>query len=105
MPVSQQQNLQCERAATGGHGNGPVSEAELTIAPGDGMVIISDGVPDMLDGAGADYGLVRLLDDLHELGHLPAAPLTASLMERIYRFSGDMAQTDDVTILTVRRPV
>jgi phosphoserine phosphatase RsbU/P len=78
---------------------------ELTIAPGDGMVIISDGVPDMLDGAGDDYGLVRLLDDLHELGHLPAAPLTASLVERIYQFSGDMAQTDDVTILTVRRPV
>ncbi len=79
--------------------------AELTIAPGDGMVIISDGVPDMLDGAGDDYGLVRLLGDLHELGHLPAAPLTASLVERIYQFSGDMAQTDDVTILTVRRPV
>jgi serine phosphatase RsbU (regulator of sigma subunit) len=79
-------------------------DSELAIAPGDGMVIVSDGVPDMLDASGDSYGLDRLQADLHEVGHLPAAALTATLVERIYAFAGDTPQTDDVTILAVRRP-
>lgn len=77
---------------------------ELEVAPGAGMVIISDGVPDMMNAEGDSYGLDRLLEDLQEVGHLPAAPLTANLVERIYAFSGDTPQADDVTMLVIRRP-
>ena len=77
---------------------------ELAISSGDGMVIISDGVPDMMNATGVSYGLDRLLNDLHEIGHLPAAPLIATLVERVYAFSGDTPQADDVAILAIKRP-
>ena len=79
-------------------------DAELGIAQGDGMLIISDGVPDMLEPSGESYGLDRLVADLHEVGHLPAASLTATLTERVFGFAGDTPQTDDVTMLVIRRP-
>jgi serine phosphatase RsbU (regulator of sigma subunit) len=80
------------------------TNGELAISSGDGMVIISDGVPDMLNATDESYGLDRLLDDLHEIGHLPAASLTATLVERVYAFSGQTPQADDVTILAIKRP-
>jgi sigma-B regulation protein RsbU (phosphoserine phosphatase) len=79
-------------------------DADHAIAPGDGMLIISDGVPDMMEPSGDSYGLDRLLADLHEVGHLSAASLTATLTERVFHFAGDTPQADDVTMLVIRRP-
>ncbi len=84
--------------------NARFRDAEFVLAPGDGMVIISDGVPDMLDPSGDSYGLDRLLADLHEFGHLPAAPLTATLTERVFNFANNTPQTDDVTMLVIKLP-
>ncbi len=78
--------------------------AEIAIAPGEGMLIISDGIPDMLAPSGDSYGLDRLLADLHEVGHLQAQPLTTTLTERVFAFAADTPQTDDVTMLAIRRP-
>jgi sigma-B regulation protein RsbU (phosphoserine phosphatase) len=79
-------------------------DAEHAVEPGDGMLIISDGVPDMLEPSGISYGLDRVLADLHEVGHLPAAVLTATLSERVFGFARDTPQTDDVTMLVIKRP-
>jgi sigma-B regulation protein RsbU (phosphoserine phosphatase) len=74
------------------------------IAPGEGMVIVSDGMPDMINGSGDSYTLERLLADLHEIGHLPAAPLSQTLVERVFAHANDAPQADDVTLLVIRRP-
>jgi serine phosphatase RsbU (regulator of sigma subunit) len=79
-------------------------DGELEIARGDGMVIVSDGMPDMIDASGDSYTLDRMLADLREIGHLPAAPLTKMLVERVFAHAGDTPQADDVTLLVVRRP-
>jgi sigma-B regulation protein RsbU (phosphoserine phosphatase) len=79
-------------------------DSELEIARGDGMVIVSDGMPDMINAAGDSYTLSRLLADLHEIGHLPPAQLTRKLVERVFAFANDTRQEDDVTLLAIRRP-
>ena len=79
-------------------------DSELEIARGDGMVIVTDGMPDMVNASGEDYTLDRLLADLHELGHLPVAPLTHTLVERVFAHADTTPQADDVTLLVVRRP-
>lgn len=79
--------------------------SELSIAPGEGMVIVSDGMPDMMNASGDSYTLERLLADLHEIGHLPAEPLTQTLVERVFAHANDTPQADDVTLLVIRRPV
>jgi sigma-B regulation protein RsbU (phosphoserine phosphatase) len=79
-------------------------DAELEIARGDGMVIVSDGMPDMINASGDSYTLNRLLADLHEIGHLPPAQLTRALVERVFAFANDAPQEDDVTLLAIRRP-
>jgi phosphoserine phosphatase RsbU/P len=79
-------------------------DGSLTVAPGDGMVIVSDGVPDMNNAMEDSYSLERVLADLHEVGHLPAASLAATLVERVFAYAGDTPQQDDVTLLVIRRP-
>jgi len=79
-------------------------DSTLEIATGDGMVIVSDGMPDMVNASGESYTLERLLTDLHEIGHLPAAPLTQTLVERVFAHADDTPQADDVTLLVIRRP-
>ncbi len=80
-------------------------DSELEIARGHGMVIVTDGMPDMVNASGESYTVDRLLTDLHELGHLPAAPLTRTLVERVFAHADGESQADDVTLLVVRRPL
>jgi serine phosphatase RsbU (regulator of sigma subunit) len=58
----------------------------------------------MVNASGESYTLERLLTDLHEIGHLPAAPLTQTLVERVFAHADDTPQADDVTLLVIRRP-
>ncbi|MEJ0015101.1 MAG: hypothetical protein WDN25_00785 [Acetobacteraceae bacterium] len=44
-----------------------------------------------------------MLDDLHEIGHMPAATITATLVERVFAHADATPQEDDVTLLVVRR--
>jgi sigma-B regulation protein RsbU (phosphoserine phosphatase) len=75
---------------------------ETTIAPGEMLLIYSDGVKDVQDGSGAFFGGKRLL----ELVALPAASAT-ELVERIsaslFAFRGDSPPYDDVTLLAIKR--
>ncbi len=79
-----------------------VEEATLHMLPGDCLVCFSDGVTDAENEHGEQFSLERLLAIVHARGHLPAAELAAHIMQSVEQFSGDVPQTDDITILVVR---
>ena len=74
----------------------------LTLAPGDGLFVYSDGVTEATNVAGAQYGEVRLVADLSELLRTNGRELLDTVRERVRTHCGAAPQTDDLTALMVR---
>ena len=76
---------------------------ELVLGPQEGLVVISDGLPDMTDAGGQLYSTARLMADL--AGLLDATPevITATLAARVRCFAGTTEPDDDVTVLAIKR--
>lgn len=77
-------------------------DAEATLARGETLVLLSDGVPDMLDPEGRAYTLARVRADLLEVAPADVATLTRRLIERVFAFARGAPQEDDVTLLALR---
>jgi sigma-B regulation protein RsbU (phosphoserine phosphatase) len=69
----------------------------VVLAPGDQLLIYTDGVVDARNARGEDYGETRLMELLH--GPLPAtaAESLGRLLASVDAFTGDVARFDDVT--------
>jgi serine phosphatase RsbU (regulator of sigma subunit) len=81
------------------------SDATIDLAPGDALVVLTDGLPETINGAGAFYSLARIVADLDELADAPPRALATALIERVHRFAGSGPQADDITVLAMRRPM
>jgi phosphoserine phosphatase RsbU/P len=77
-------------------------DRERALDPGDGLLVLSDGLPEMMNEAGAFYTLERIRGDLRELGRESPGRLVAALIDRILAFGGAAVQYDDMTALALR---
>jgi len=75
----------------------------LRLAAGDAVVAYTDGVSEAQDTAGGFFGLERIVATVLALRGTAAPALTTGLLEAVRAFAGDAPQSDDVTILTLRR--
>jgi phosphoserine phosphatase RsbU/P len=74
----------------------------LTLAPGDGLFVYSDGVTEATNAAGAQYGEGQLAADLNELVRTNGRELLDAVLERVRKHCKDEPQTDDLTALMIR---
>ncbi len=74
----------------------------ITLGGGEGLVVITDGLPEAIDPAGAFYTLPRVLADLRELATAEPDVLIGELCARVLGFTGTAEQADDVTALALR---
>jgi serine phosphatase RsbU (regulator of sigma subunit) len=74
---------------------------EVTLAPGDTLVVYTDGVTEALSDAGEDFGEQRLLDTVRAHSQLAASELLNKLATSVQDFSG-REQEDDLTLLVAR---
>ena len=76
---------------------------ELNLAPGDSLFLYTDGLTEIFNEAGDEYGMrrVKSLASRHA-GVLPDQMLSACLDE-IRSFSSGAKRTDDLTLLVLRR--
>jgi serine phosphatase RsbU (regulator of sigma subunit) len=81
----------------------PFGESELTLEPGDVLVLYSDGVTEAQNAGYEEFGLDRLLDVVRAHAAEPPATLIARVLEAIDRFAGDAPQFDDITLLVATR--
>ena len=79
------------------HGN-----SALHLNRGEGIVVITDGLPEMMNPEGAFYTLERVLDDLNTQKDASAEALIGHLVTQVMTFSAGTDQADDVTVLAVR---
>ena len=78
------------------------ADQAIALAAGDGLVIITDGLPEMMDPAGAFYTLERVRTDLVKLGEAAPASITATLAGNVLAFATGSLPADDVTVMAIR---
>jgi sigma-B regulation protein RsbU (phosphoserine phosphatase) len=78
-------------------------ERTVRVAPGDSLVLFSDGVTEAWNDAEEEFGEDRLLFVLTQPTGDNAAGMVGRIVEAIDRFAGPAPQHDDITLLVVRR--
>lgn len=77
---------------------------ELSVEPGDALLLYTDGATDARGGSGTSFGEQRLKETLAALGPGGGPGLAGAVAERIERFQG-ARQFDDIALLAlVREP-
>lgn len=75
---------------------------DLTLSPGDALVLYSDGVTEAFNPQEELFGDGRLLADAAAFGAQSAAAITASLLQKVRAFAGTAPQSDDIAIMTLK---
>lgn len=78
-------------------------QAETVVLPGDLLALYTDGVSEAMDDEERFYGEERFLDLLRRNRTEPCHEILRETLEEVRTFSGGAGQTDDVTVLLVRR--
>ncbi len=75
------------------------AEATVDLAPGDFLVVFSDGVSEAMSAAGEEYGDDRLIASLADISAGDAESRLARIFGDVERFTAGAAQHDDVTAM------
>lgn len=72
------------------------------LAPGDAVLIYSDGITDALEASGDCYGDARLFETVQGDAGGSAEQIARNLIDRVRGFAGDCPQFDDMTVMALR---
>jgi serine phosphatase RsbU (regulator of sigma subunit) len=75
-----------------------------TLAPGDLLVLYTDGVTEGADARGEMWGEERLVATLGRLRERPCTAIVRDLVSEVRAFEGESGPADDITVLIARRP-
>ena len=78
----------------------PYPDEPMKLAPGESLVLISDGVSEALDGSDALFGHERLLAALR--GKERATDMVEAIRDAVRAFEDGTDPTDDLTVMAVR---
>ncbi len=73
----------------------------IALAPGDALVVYTDGVTEAMNEAEELYSSQRLLGLLQAATDKSAVALTDAVMESVITYEGDAPQADDITVLAL----
>lgn len=77
-------------------------ETTLVLAPGDGLLLYTDGVTEAFDVHDTIYGDPRLIATLAATGAASAQELVEQVVASVLRFAEGAPQADDITTVAVR---
>jgi phosphoserine phosphatase RsbU/P len=77
-------------------------EETITLAPGDILVVFSDGVSEALSAGGEEYGEERIIAVASKHASAAPADLLQALFADVRAFSKGAPQSDDITALVLR---
>ena len=75
----------------------------VTLAPGDTVVLYTDGVPEAMNAAHEEFGMSRFREVLASAPTSDAQASNLKIFQAVRAFAGDTAQSDDITCLTLSR--
>jgi phosphoserine phosphatase RsbU/P len=86
-----------------GVGRGDYDEQTVSLAPGDRLVLYSDGLTRVRNADGEHFGARRLLATLDETRRLPPADQLRGLVRAVEAWRGETPRHDDISALIVER--
>jgi len=81
----------------------PRPAVEMALAPGDVLVLLSDGIYEYANGQGEAFGEARVEAVLARHHGDSTAALSAAVLEALRAFAAGAPQEDDITVVLVRR--
>jgi phosphoserine phosphatase len=75
----------------------------VRFAPGDILVLVTDGFIEWANGENGDFGEHGLEEAIRAHRKMPAAKIISELYAAVVKFAGTMPQQDDLTALLVKR--
>jgi len=76
--------------------------AEVQLAPGDMLVLYTDGVTEAENADEEEFGASRLQDTLASHSHLPVESLLQTVVAAVQQFASGSDQQDDITLVIAR---
>lgn len=82
----------------------PYRGFSVTLDPGDMLFGYTDGITEAMDEKNQEYGLPRMLQALQQAGHNGQTAQTAhAIIDDVRTFAGNNEQSDDITVIILRR--
>jgi sigma-B regulation protein RsbU (phosphoserine phosphatase) len=78
-------------------------EGEASLAPGDLLVMYSDGITEAMSPAHEQFGRERLMELLRANRGLAVREVTQKIVEEVRRHEAGAPQSDDITLVAVKR--
>jgi DNA-binding NarL/FixJ family response regulator len=75
----------------------------IKLAPGDFVVLYTDGITEANNPQGDFFGEERLLDVLLAKANQPAAEILEAVLDEVHRFVGHPHAQDDIALIVIRR--
>lgn len=79
-----------------------IADRTERFAPGDVLVLYTDGITEAPNEEDREFSGARLADAVRTLHHRTARELNDGILESVQRFTGDTPQRDDFTLVTVK---
>ena len=76
---------------------------EVAFAPGDWLVLLSDGIYEFADAHGSMFGKAAVEEVLRQTHGGNAAAAAAALLDAVRAHAGDAPQQDDITMVLLKR--
>jgi len=87
----------------GALGEIPLADRAVDLAPGDLVVCFTDGVTEARNSEGQMFDLERLRAVVKTSRHAGAQRVLTAIVEAVESFAGDTPQSDDLTVVVVKR--
>ena len=81
----------------------PFTRGEATLAPGDLLVLYTDGVTEGANATNEQFGEERLFASLRAAGTASAHEIAHAIVREVRAFEGETGPADDITVLVARR--
>ena len=76
---------------------------EISLAPGDMVILMTDGFFEWMDATGEEFGVARLGETIRAASDLPPDRIISRMYEAVRDFSGGTLQADDLTAVVIKR--
>ena len=77
-------------------------ERRITLAPGDVLLVVTDGVTEAINSSAEMFSDARLLREFAACSAAPTAHIVDRIVDAVSVFAGTTPQEDDITVLAIR---
>lgn len=79
------------------------ASATTTLADGDVLLLYTDGITEAMNADGLELGNAATLSTLQNIGTEASFAIIATLLQRVRLHAGDTPQSDDITVLCIKK--